>query len=474
MAAFRTALRWIGWLALGLIVLAALVWIIARATLPSEAQRDAIAELERAPDFPGRNAFGLIWTLTRQVPFDEIDQVLAEDRKRIAEFSARPEAENFTGATFNSAAERYPELTVPEDERRLFCGGSEPVCLTRVAENADQLRALIERHAALLDRIEALSEFGHIDQPWLYSLSSFGFASVPGEAGLLATRYALWFVEGRQEQALAAICQGISTWRRLGRNSDSLIMRLTANSFAADRYGRLLAEMLAELPANAPLPAACDAALEPPAPDDLTLCQAMRGEFEISQEVKAWVNQADADWLTRIAWALFYDPEASEALDAATKAEHCSAAEVDRLQADLPLEDEPRTMDEMSPWRLSCAANLIGCTLYGIQAPAYDSYRLRMQDFGFKLKALATLAWLRDQHPGTAVSDELLSTRPQAMKSPTRALRTDAADDALIVPLYAEHGGNPDWRLPLPGSRIDATSLPAPVPGDPEMTRAQR
>lgn len=464
MSALKTIFRWIAWLALAVVVLAAAAWIIARATQPTSAQREAIAVLDRAPEFPGRNAFGWLWTLDRQVPPDEIDQVLAHDRHEIAAMREQFSVENFQSGPIDSATERYPDLNVAGDDRALFCGESDDSCLARIRENPEAWRELIERHRTLLDRIDALSDYGHIDQPWPYSMATHGAMRLPAEAGFAATRHALWFVDGRHEDALAATCDGISTWRRLGRNSDSLILRLLARSFAANQHGRVLAEMLAELPGDVPLPAACEAALAPPAAEQLSLCDATRGEFEIIRDSQRWIGNTNSSWWSSIGWALLYDAEASLGISAEHYARHCRDDQIDLIRADAKASGRSDDWAELSPWRLSCAGNLIGCTLFGIQWPAYDSYRLRMQDFGFKLKALATLAWLRREHPGAPVTEALLARRPEVLQSPTRQLRLGQDGESLIVPLYAPHGDS-TWPLPLPGSQApESTPDPEAAP----------
>jgi hypothetical protein len=80
--------------------------------------------------------------------------------------------------------------------------------------------------------------------------------------------------------------------------------------------------------------------------------------------------------------------------------------------------------------------------------PAYSDYLDRMLDFGFQLQALATLAWLQREHPGEPITDALLQSRPESLRSPTRSLRV--TDDGLIleVPLRSSYDQAP-WHVPL-------------------------
>src|SRR3546814_8917095 len=96
---------------------------------------------------------------------------------------------------------------------------------------------------------------------------------------------------------------------------------------ATDGYGRLLAQMLAELPAAHPLPVACEAALAPVSVDELSICETMRGEYSSSA---AAIDAIDDPKLAGTMQAalnrLVSDPEKTRALIAGNFAPACSSA----------------------------------------------------------------------------------------------------------------------------------------------------
>src|SRR3546814_5018154 len=95
-------------------------------------------------------------------------------------------------------------------------------------------------------------------------------------AHLGVTRAAHAYASDKVDEGLAGACAGVRTWRTLGTDADSLIVKMLGIGLATDGYGRLLAQMLAELPAGHPLPVACDAALAPVSVDELSICETMR------------------------------------------------------------------------------------------------------------------------------------------------------------------------------------------------------
>src|SRR3546814_10672414 len=79
------------------------------------------------------------------------------------------------------------------------------------------------------------------------------------------------YASGKVDEGLAGACAGVRTWRTLGTDADSLIVKMLGIGLATDGYGRLLAQMLAELPAGHPLPVACEAALAPVSVGELSI-----------------------------------------------------------------------------------------------------------------------------------------------------------------------------------------------------------
>lgn len=431
--------------ALATIAILATLWGLSRALYPTAEQRDALALMQLPAPPPGENAFAAMWTLDRAVPPAEMQQVIQRDAVRVAELPPFPDPDNLDATELVSAAEQYPDLAPSRQDRDLFCNAERDDCLDKVRQEPSKYRALVERNRELLDRIDALADYDYVRQqlPWHMSAS----IAVPSNGRLSATRHALWFNEGRVDDALAASCRGIDTWRRLGASGDTLILRLIANSFAVEYHGKLLAEMLAELPLDHPLPPECAPALAPPPPQELSLCTAMRGESELSAEITGPMLYSMNDWWSSPMLFVAYDVEATEAARAQNLAPICAESELERIAADQQPEVESHEVPGI--WRLACLGNFIGCTMNSIGASPYASYRIRMQNFGARIKLLATLAWLRENADQTAQLDSLLEKRPEALKSPTRQVEIGEDGDSLQIRMFGELGGE-TWAVPLP------------------------
>ena len=76
---------------------------------------------------------------------------------------------------------------------------------------------------------------------------------------------------------ISATCADLAAWRRLRPTTDLLIHDMVAVAFAQSQAG-LLAEMLAEWPADRPLPEACYLALAPVSENGRDQCNVWRGE----------------------------------------------------------------------------------------------------------------------------------------------------------------------------------------------------
>lgn len=125
-------------------------------------------------------------------------------------------------------------------------------------------RKLVDAHGELLDRLARITSAEHYRQAWTYSPVNVGIRPAFDQMFHPATPHALRFVEGDTAEALEDACGALAGWRRIGANADATIIRMMANVYAGEGYAGLVADMLAELPPDEPLPAACDAALAAP------------------------------------------------------------------------------------------------------------------------------------------------------------------------------------------------------------------
>ncbi|MEX2499830.1 MAG: hypothetical protein WD397_13255 [Wenzhouxiangellaceae bacterium] len=446
--------HWSLYLSLALLaffVLAAAVWTATRLATPTAGQRAAMALLEQPGEFPGRNAFGLMYTANRLVPASEIDAVLAEEARRVEKYVADNPLDAEPIPEFAPGLDRYPALEVGPADAGLFCQAREP-CLARVRADLPAYRKLVEIHSPLLDRLEQITTADHYRQPWPHSPVNIGISPAFGQLFHPATRHALRFAEGDVPGALEDACRALAGWRRIGANADATIVRLMANAYAGEGYAGLVADMLAELPPDEPLPTACDAALAPPEDAELMLCNAIRGEFALVDRYRDLVGAIPGGH------SLVFDAEASAGLVAERYARLCSDKARQWIARDVATIE---TRESRLPWSWECIANFSGCILVSAVEDIHDGYALRMNDFGFRLKALATLVWLRGHMAAATSIQALLRQRPEALRSPTRDLRVSADGNALIVPLH-HPGADAPARLPLPGHGARPASSASP------------
>ena len=435
--------RWSLYLSLALVVLfvlAAAVWTTARLATPTAGQRTAMTLLEQPGEFPGRNAFGLMYTANRLVPASEIDAVLAEEARQVEQYVADYPLDAERIPEFEPGLNRYPALEVGPADTRMFCRAREP-CLARVRTDLPAYRQLVETHDELIDRLARITTADHYRQAWPYSPVNVGITPAFGQMFHPATRHALRFAEGDTSGALEDACGALAGWRRIGANADATIVRMMANAYAGEGYAGLVADMLAELPPGEPLPAACDAALAPPEHAELMLCNAIRGEFAL---VDRYRDLGDA---IPGGHSLVFDAEATAGLVAERYARFCSDKARQWIARDVATIE---TRESSLPWSWECIANFSGCILVSAVEGVHDGYALRMNDFGFRLKALATLVWLRGRMAPATSIQALLRQRPDTLRSPTRDFRISADGNALILPLH-HPGADETARLPLPG-----------------------
>ena len=442
----RKALRWLIVLIVTLAVLAIALFATARLRGPSKEQKAALAVLAMPQPTPGRNAFPLVWLLPYDVPPAEYDRVVAEDLRRFANASPLMRSDEAT-ATFTSAATtRYP---APERDRSRYCHWREPGCLTKVRTEPDAYAEMLRADAALLDRADSISDYGHFRSPFPPRLDMpfppLNLLSPP------MTRYAHAFVEGNIEAGLDGACRGVSTGRMLIDKGENLISAMVGAAML-QANAELLADMLAELPSAHPLPASCSVALAPPRQDEFSLCNTIRGEarhmFGTLRQVVDSHASTDNPLLDSLQ-PLVYDYDKSVARIAPSLAWFCGAQARSALAADTPTQAPPiRPMAQS----FECLDNVAGCVLTDISAPTFDIYQHRLQDAALRLKTTATLLWLRS-HPDDQPLAERLAQRPASLRSPRREIRIEQDGRSVSVELFDRRRGA-RWTLPVPASRV--------------------
>ena len=431
----KQGLRWVLSMIALLLIAAVAVWGASRLWGVTSGQRVALAQMRTEWIPPGRNAFDALWTLQRDVPAAQQRAVVDADRRVIQAWPPMTE-----GADFRSKAMDFPDLKPSDADHGKLCAASTRGCLAMVSADMNDYAALVERNARLIARADALSDFDYIKftlpQRLAVPLPTFNNAYAP------ATRDALLFAQGQQQVALANVCRGIATWRRYAGNTNLLVASMVGAAYAGDGYGSLFAEMLAALPADAPVPVNCREALAAPKSGELSLCEAMKGEFAIGDNQ---MNEVAIAGGRTQRLGLFFDAQATSAMMAGRMASVCSTGMARMLEQDVPIRIQSQSRSLRS--RFACISNAVGCILNQIAEPAYGDYSRRLQDFGMKLKVLGTLLWLRDNpRPGAPLA-ERLQQRPMVLKSPQREI--EIVDDGSRLHIRQYGTSKNEWSQPL-------------------------
>ena len=401
----------------------------------TEAQRAALAEMERPVELPGRNAFAAMMLL--RYPLDD------------AALSALEQPGPWQGIAVDST---NGMLTLPEDFERHLVGGMAPFepdidaapcsgdgpCLSAVEAAGDNAIAWTRSHRAWIDRVDHLSAYEHYRSLLPHSLVEH--EALGDVRTALRSDRATRFVTGEPSLALSQVCGDIGAWRQLAAHSESLLVWSVAQRVAEGQM-ELFVEMLDRWPAAAALPAACEAALAPPSQDEMSTCTAMRGEYALGKGMRANLQTAvDGQFA-----GVFYRVDMTDAMAADVLLRVCDADErsnAERRAATLPT------------WaRLECVRNASGCIFMDVAEPAYATYVARAKAFGEHIRLTATLAWLHrndvsDPRPLT----ERLADRPTALQG---AWPVEVVDGGAVLEVTEKEDTRRTFRLPIPARLRD-------------------
>lgn len=401
-----------------------LVWGVSRALPVPRAQAQALRDMQQAGQviLPGHdNAFPAIWLL----PYDGVAEhewaaLVTEDVVRHDEAMAR----GADGEIQDSVAgQRFTEVS----SQTRWCRHDAGSCLGQVREHQAEVAADHAGHDALHRRVAALTRYGHYRN---------GFTPEPSmpfpRFALLLERtsaHALAHVRGESQAALQGVCEDAATARMLMREGDSLLVAAIAGAWA-ERSASLFTDILAELPRDAPLPALCATAFQPPQVAELDMCVPLRGEFVFQA---AAMTAASVEPYQRA----FYSEEKTQARTAWLLSRSCGAS----VQAQIREDQRVRLQAPPPVWDPHCAGNLAGCVLMGVDSPEYEVYLHRMQDNGAQLRLAAAMMWLREQPltPGHDNALIVLQDLPLSLRSPSRGLRDTPDGRHVELERY-------DWR----------------------------
>jgi hypothetical protein len=417
-----------------LMLLAAGTWLAARLWPVPQAHQDALQLLRAAPPVEGRSGAAAVWTLG----FDGMDaaareQVLAEDLTRWQQGAPgrRPQA--------SVAEERFPR---PAITAAFGCGQRGIGCLAAVRADPAAFAAAHVGHEALHMRVAELSQFDHYALPFR-AYDTDLMTPLPSMQPLLDTlsANALAHVQGDTPRALQGTCADILTGRRLVGRGDNLLFSMIGAALL-EGQAHLLADLLAELPADAALPPVCTAALQPMTVPEQSLCTAMRGEFAMGQSALRTSEQGS------VLQPLVFNLARTEARFAPHYAWACDAAAMQALADDRPLR-EPAPQ----PAGFDCVANALGCRLAAIGAMTMRPYADRAQDSAAMLRLVAAQRWLRQQADPPA---QALPRLPASMRSSARTPVLSPDGRWLQIPRRAtarpDEGITAMLQVPMPAT----------------------
>ncbi|WP_032971968.1 hypothetical protein, partial [Stenotrophomonas maltophilia] len=299
------------------------------------------------------------------------------------------------------------------------CGPTARDCLAQVRADPQRFVDAHAGHQQLHTRLDQLAEADHFVSPFLpkgegilVPLPTYGLVVDATSARALA------YVQGDVEGALRGSCRGLQLGRRLVPGGSYLVESIIgANLVQAN--AQLLADMLAELPPDHPLPVECEQAMQPMLADEQSLCRAMQGEYAMS---RAAIETSASEF----GGVLVLDRSSTLARVAGNLGWACGATAKAALEADRPLPVQAPPQRDFG-----CLSNVMGCVLTDIAAPVYPAYSSRTQDAAAMLRLLGAQRWLRQQAEDPT---EALQRLPAQFRSPVRVPQLSADGSRLQVP----------------------------------------
>lgn len=423
--------------------------------LNTDAQKAALAVLtkpyERAKG--SHNGFQHMWLAPYAIPDKEVNAAYAAELKDYQSVTASGKSSEF----MSKLSKKYPMQSLPKDG---LCPRSPESCLAFVRANPEQARKTSEEFAAFRARVEKLRDADHARNELDYSFYS-PLPPLQGLGGLQTLSAAVDFVEGRPEPALDATCHNLAMWRRLRSRTDLVVVDMIGVAYGRDQM-ILLADMLAELPVDYPLPQSCSVALSPITKAELDQCDLGRSELKV---MAGYVNHAKEEGIAAVEYGIssgfvegliskLINTRANEARLAPHMAVFCDGQPTPSGNPELSLAD--RVFDP------------IGSRFFEIILTDYSDYRRRVTDFSGLHQTLRTIVWLR----GNPDIESALAQQPEDMKLDSHKPALDKATQTLSIQFLSTKPNDPKaWTLPLAASRLPAAVSAQGASAKPASTR---
>jgi hypothetical protein len=419
-------------------------------TLPPERVRALEVLAEPMPPVAGRDASDALWLLDHDVPREQHARVAAEVRAYLdARMKLREAGDKNAAKRLHdprSRFARYPDLGKSPG----LCQEMMDSCLAHVRKDPAATAASLRTHAKALQARLAFAEHDGVR----YGVLDDELTPPINLQGLVLTGFAARFAAGETDAALAGTCAHLGGWRRLGGDTDMMEGIVMGAAYVIQDV-RLLAQMLAELPVDHPLPAECTAALAPTAPVEYDVCPVIRREFRaLPRMLEQTKRDARPGNLVERALTATFNPHHVAAVQAPRYARYCGEDMLRHAQAARPARDVPRPALRCGSLErlvhpFDCSQALLRRGMDG----DYDAFVDRRTDQAQALALMRTLLWLRAQSPVVEDWPGLLAQRPASL-----GLRSEPRIDAagLSIPrLYTRNWKRTELAI-RPPAKTDA------------------
>lgn len=429
---------------LSLLVLGLAAW--GRFRAPNAAEREALEllRLDSTP-LPAKNAWHALWLLDYVIPAGEREATYAQDLAQLRDRAAAVHAGEPVPPFSKAAESHYPALPkLTDDDRAAIC---RPVsqCLARVRTHPEATRLVLTRHAA---RLAAIADLAGMDYLWndMPPVTAAPGPDLGDVQALWLTAAASDFVEGRQQEGLTQACTSALTMRRLHVGSNDALGSVITARWAVEA-GSLAMDMLAQMPGDAPVPAACATAFAPPTDADVNFCEVSRamwrGSFGSVENfpVVGHGNAGGASWLlSRDQTRRLAAPAFVAACNADVRAAELADA---RLSDAIQPQPTPDFFDRIG--------NVQGVDLAMAGVPNFVPYLRRNQDYAATLRMFGTALWLRTLKGDYRTLATRVAARPASLNPPgSRPVKAGPDGISLDMDLYAPADGEHMTTVPLP------------------------